>query len=260
MSRYEFTSRVRYSETGPDGKMTLTAMMSRIQDTCVFHSEEVGRGPTMKRDSGWMFVSWQVLFREMPPFGAPVTTCTWGYRFKGVEADRNFTATGTDGRVYAEANARMVFFDRRTQRPIRVPADEMELYEVEDALTTFEYAPRRIPLPEMATEEDPIRVRPGDIDTNGHVNNIAYIEMAFPFLPEGFRVRELRVQYLQQARRGEWLIPSVERQEEEILVMLSHGDEDEEHALKRQEERVLKTPDPKRICAVVQFFGKCDET
>ena len=225
LSRYEFTSRVRYSETGADGRMTLAAMVTRMQDCCCFHSEAIGRGPTMDRDGGWVIVSWQVLFREMPAFGTPLTTATWGYRFHGMEGDRNFVASLEDGTVCAEANARMIFFDRRLQRPVRVPQDEIELYGVEDPLTTFSYSPRRIPIPEDGREEETIHVHPRDIDTNGHVNNIAYIEMALPYLPENFSVKEMRVQYLQQARLGDVLRPLCTAKDGEFFVDLRNGED-----------------------------------
>ena len=41
---YEFESRVRYSEIGHRGTMTLPALINYFQDCSTFHSEEVGLG------------------------------------------------------------------------------------------------------------------------------------------------------------------------------------------------------------------------
>ena len=77
---YEFTSRVRYSEIAPDGAMTLPAIVSRMQDCSVFHSDAVGRGPAfwLTDERGWIIVSWQIVFRGTPHFGEALTTRTWG--------------------------------------------------------------------------------------------------------------------------------------------------------------------------------------
>ena len=41
---YSFNSRVRYSETGENGKLTLPGVLNYFQDCTTFHSEAVGRG------------------------------------------------------------------------------------------------------------------------------------------------------------------------------------------------------------------------
>ena len=42
--KYEFKSRVRYSEIGEDRKLTLDGILNYFQDCTTFHSEEVGLG------------------------------------------------------------------------------------------------------------------------------------------------------------------------------------------------------------------------
>ena len=39
---YTFTSRVRFSETDENGKLSLAGIMNYLQDCRVFHSEDVG--------------------------------------------------------------------------------------------------------------------------------------------------------------------------------------------------------------------------
>ena len=41
---YSFNSRVRYSETGENGKLTLPGVLNYFQDCCTFHAESVGLG------------------------------------------------------------------------------------------------------------------------------------------------------------------------------------------------------------------------
>ena len=43
-SVYDFTSRVRYSETDADAKLSLTGIMNYFQDCSTFHSEDSGVG------------------------------------------------------------------------------------------------------------------------------------------------------------------------------------------------------------------------
>ena len=41
---YSFNSRVRYSETGEDGRLTLPGVLNYFQDCCTFHAESIGLG------------------------------------------------------------------------------------------------------------------------------------------------------------------------------------------------------------------------
>ncbi len=220
---YEFTSRVRYSEIRPDGTMSVGSLIRRMQDCSVFHSESIGRGPEFWLESGygWMIVSWQIALHAMPRFGMPVTTKTWSYRFRGIEGDRNFVVLDEDGRLLAEANSIWIYFDLNAQKPIRVPDEEMNGFGVEEPLSSFSNTKRKIALPPVWDEEmEPLHVQPMNIDTNGHVNNLVYIEMALEYVPADFFVREIRVQYLAQARMGDAIIPRCFRDESRLLVAL----------------------------------------
>lgn len=41
---FEFTSRVRYSETDPEEKLTLVSLVDYFQDASTFQSEDCGSG------------------------------------------------------------------------------------------------------------------------------------------------------------------------------------------------------------------------
>ena len=51
--KYSFESKVRFSEIGEDGHMTLNSILNYYQDSSNFHSEEAGLGIRKKRESGF---------------------------------------------------------------------------------------------------------------------------------------------------------------------------------------------------------------
>ena len=65
---YTFTSRVRFSETDENGKLSLAGIMNYLQDCSVFHSEDVGNGTDVlkKRDRVWLLNSWQIIIKKRP--------------------------------------------------------------------------------------------------------------------------------------------------------------------------------------------------
>ena len=56
---------------------------------------------------------------------------------------------------------------------------------------------------------EPVTVMRADIDYNRHMNNANYVRIAMELLPEGFEVRDLRVEYRIAAKLGDRLIPTL---------------------------------------------------
>ncbi len=219
---YEFTSRIRYSEVKPDGKLSVLGLANRMQDCSVFHSIEVGRGPEiwLKESVGWVIVAWQIhIFRE-PEIGERITTRTQAYQFRGFEANRHFILFDEKGETVAMANSNWAYFDMAAGRPIRIPQAEMDAYGLDEPLD-MEDESRKISIPDGEAESMlPYEVHAVSLDTNGHVNNARYIEMAVACLTPDFPIRKIRVQYIRQAKLGDVLVPKVWHDEKGYVIWL----------------------------------------
>lgn len=68
---YSFNSRVRYSETGEDGRLTLPGVLNYFQDCSTFHAgvDRAWRQCTEKQRRAWVLSSWQVVVEEYPVLG-----------------------------------------------------------------------------------------------------------------------------------------------------------------------------------------------
>ena len=77
----------------------------------------------------------------------------------------------------------------------------------------MEYASRKVPMPKEGIPGEPIKVRKYHIDTNHHVNNCRYVQMAVELLEEQGEetdVSRLRVEYKKSALYGDTLYPLTE--------------------------------------------------
>ena len=65
---YEFEARVRYSEIGHRGTMTIPALINYFQDCSTFHSEIVGLGMEHLRQEkkAWVLSYWQIVVGRCP--------------------------------------------------------------------------------------------------------------------------------------------------------------------------------------------------
>lgn len=223
---YEFDSRVRYSEVDSRGELTWLALMDYFQDCSVFHSESLHLGVEYleTRHLAWVLTSWQICVERMPLLGEPVKVQTWPYAMKGFYGYRNFVLRDQTGEMAACANSIWVLMDMETGRPVRVPQEMTDIYGMEPQLV-MEPCPRKIEVPEEGTLEENFTVPAYFIDTNQHMNNSRYVQVALKFLPEGFEPGEIRVEYRRAALQGDILTPKVSFEENRVTVVLQGEDQ-----------------------------------
>ena len=86
----------------------------------------------------------------------------------------------------------------------------------------MEYAPRKIKVPVDGTNRQKFVVHSFQLDTNKHVNNRQYVQMAMECLNKEAKVKELRVEYKKQAVLGDEIYPSAcQVNEKEVIVSLN---------------------------------------
>ena len=85
----------------------------------------------------------------------------------------------------------------------------------------MDYAPRKIKLPDSMIPQESFAVQKHHLDTNHHVNNCQYICMAEDFLPEDFKVYQMRAEYKMQAKLGDTICPKTETEAGKVVVSLN---------------------------------------
>lgn len=218
---YEWKSRIRYSESGEDRKLTVPGIIDYFQDCSTFQSEElnVGLEVLTAKKRAWIMVSWQIEILRRPSMGEEVTVQTWPYAFKGFYGERNFRMLDRQGQTLAQAASMWVYLDVESGHFSRVDRDIVDVYTLEEPL---EMGPlkRKIPVPQGSVAQEPFVVKHNHLDTNHHVNNVQYIVMAQEYLPEGYQTAALRVEYKKSAVLHDTILPLVYKEEERVVVSL----------------------------------------
>lgn len=219
---YSFESRIRYSEVDKDSKLTLEELLDYFQDCSTFHSEDIGVGTAYLADNDmvWVLSSWQIIVDRYPKLGEKVTIGTFPYDFKGFLGYRNFVMLDEAGNRLAYANSIWTLLSIKKQVPVRPTPLMVEKYVLEDRLP-MDYAPRKIAVPKQMEEQEAIVVKKHHLDTNNHVNNGQYVRMAMDFLPDGFKVSQMRAEYKKQALLEDILLPRTSETENCYTVSLN---------------------------------------
>ncbi|MBE5890194.1 MAG: hypothetical protein E7282_04400 [Lachnospiraceae bacterium] len=222
---YSFEGRIRYSEVDATGKLTWVKLLDYFQDSCVFQQESKGCGIHFmsKLQMAWVLNSWQICLNRMPELYEEVRVITLPYELKGFFGFRNFVLETKDGERLAYANSIWTLVDMKKNLPTKI-IPELDIYELDEKLD-MDYCERKLAIPkEMKTLEE-IPVTRHLIDTNGHVNNGRYVELAMALIPADYEVNEVRAEYKMQARVGDIFVPKIAEEDDKITVVMANQED-----------------------------------
>lgn len=225
---YEFEARIRYSEVDLEGKLTWMALLNYFQDTSTFQSEDLSVGVRFltKQGFAWVLNAWQIDVVRLPELADHVILGTIPYEIKGFMGFRNFYMKDKNtGEILAMANSIWTLMDINAMRPSRVTQEMKDAYNKEPKLD-MEYLDRKILFTGEGKTEETIEVKAHHLDTNHHVNNGQYVQMALEFLPENFKIKRLRAEYKKSALLSDLIVPVVYKQPDGIGISLKTQDGD----------------------------------
>lgn len=220
---YSFDARIRYSEVDENLRLTVPALLDYFEDAALFESEN-GRNNLEylgKRHLAWVLSSWQIILKKMPRLGENVVISTFPYDFKGFIGYRNFTMTTKQGECIAKAASIWTLIDTQKMRPQRIDEELLKGYDLQEKLD-MDYAPRKIDLLGEGTVCDSFTVMKHQIDSNHHMNNVAYIGAAMDYFPDNREISGLRAEFKSAALLNDTVVPAVYDTENKFQVKLAN--------------------------------------
>lgn len=238
---FEFTSRIRYSETDSNEQLNIFGIVNYFQDCSNMQSEDLGGGIDIlhEKNMAWVLCSWNIEVRRYPKLGEYVTVGTFPYEYKGYFGKRNYYMKDENGNIIACADSLWSLINYDEGRAIRIPEEIASVYTVEPPLE-MEYTKGKILLPEKLDLCGEIKVLPHHLDANMHVNNARFLEMVLDVVPnksvndESGTIAEdasainypsrLRTEYRSMAKKGEILNIYAGKYEDKNIIVLKNND------------------------------------
>lgn len=205
---YSFKSRVRFSETDTDKRLSISGLMNYLQDCSIFQSEDVGAGFSYmdKTKKSWLLSAWNVEVVRRPEVAEEITIGTWPYEFKGIYGLRNFAIFDKEGNYLVKADSCWFLTSMETGRPVRPTAEDIAPYPVVEPRLEMEDLPRKIALPDGLQEVGRVTVMRHHLDINNHVNNAQYVDIACEVVPVEREICGIRAEYKRAAVFGDVVV------------------------------------------------------
>lgn len=209
MPGQEFTHdyEIHYYDCDARKRLSVLAMLRFFEDIALRQSEAVGVGLDFyeREQVAWLLSRWDIRIHALPAYMADVRVLTQPMHMRRFLANRRYAMYDGDDTPVIEADSQWVFLDTVRKRPARIPEDVYLRY---GRITESDQLPTPPPprAPERTDTERGFSVRMSDIDSNGHVNNIRYVEWALETLPAELlrqgTLRRLLVHYRREVRYG----------------------------------------------------------
>lgn len=194
------------------GKLFMGVLGNHLLNSAGFHATERGFGIAEMNESNytWVLSRLAVEMMDMPSEYESFSVDTWIENVYRLFTDRNFTIYGKDGKVYGYARSVWAMINLDTRKP----ADLLALHgqELVDYIETDKICPIEKPGRIKVTQQMPLRtieVYYNDIDINGHVNSIKYIEHILDLFPKQWfaekKVARFEMAYVAESYYGDTL-------------------------------------------------------
>lgn len=203
-------------DVDPHQTVRLPALCRFMQEAAYHHAEHLGLGHAFLSAKGmaWVLARQRIEIDHLPKWGDTVRIRTWPSGRDRLFFYRDFEITNGDGKRVLLASLSWSLIDVKKRE--RVHPDVYLSVDLPVGAKVFDSRPGRVKGC-VCSGGQSMPVTYGDLDMNGHVNNVRYIEWVLNSLPLEFHqmntLRELEVNYLAEAIYGHAVVVCSEETE-----------------------------------------------
>ena len=209
IGKYEFMAEPFHCDFS--GRMFLGHLGNQMLNAADFHSTDRGFGMKylMSIQRSWVLSRLAIEMDEMPAQYERYSVETWVESAMKFFTSRNFKVTGSDGKVYGYGRSIWAMIDTETRQPTDIYA--IDNGAIDKWIETAKNCPiekgGRVKMTENAGFVRSMDVNYNDIDINGHVNSVKYIEHMLDLWDLAWyrehRLKRFEIAYVAEAHQGD---------------------------------------------------------
>lgn len=194
------------------GKLTLGVLGNHLLNCAGFHASDRGFGIANLNEENytWVLSRLAIEMDDMPNQYEHFSIQTWVENVYRLFTDRNFAILNKEGKIIGYARSVWAMINMNTRKPadlLHIHEGNIVNYICDDMNCPIE-KPGRIKVNTTDVSET-LTAKYNDIDINGHVNSIRYIEHILDLFPIEYyrtmRVRRFEIAYVAESYYGDTL-------------------------------------------------------
>jgi len=218
---------VLYSLCDQSECLSLSSLLGISQELASLDSEKMGFGPHEVFDKGhlWVISRTSLIVYTLPKYQEKVIFRTYPLKNKMFFYPRVFTIESENNEKLVEGLSIWALIDKDT-RKFLLPKESGVIYDKDDGETLVIDTKIK---PETTTFCLERTVLYSDLDINGHMNNINYVNWALDALGSSFfsrhKLKEFRIAYHKEAREGDVLTLNIYQDDYNIYILGTRHEE-----------------------------------
>jgi len=187
MAIHIYNYKIKYSDVGTDNKLSLKALANILQESAISHSDLAGYGVNNIENThlAWLLLNWKIQIFLRPNCNEELTVKTWPRTFDKLYSFRDFEVYNKNNELVAIGSSKWFPIDTQNKKIRKITPEISEAYGEPVTKSVFDDPFKtKFIAPENSNLSFIYSVQRRDIDTNGHVNNLNYIDFALESIPE----------------------------------------------------------------------------
>lgn len=179
--------RIGLEEIETNGYATTKSIMTFMEDIAGMHGAQAGHGllDIKKNKAAWVLLDWQIQILNRPKYSDNIKVNTWAKMHDKLVAYRDFEVFSDDNELVAKGTSRWLYMDLIKRRPIKLTDEMMSAYREEKDKSAFSEGLNKIEIPQNEKFlEFKYNLLRRDMDVNGHMHNLSYLDAVFDIMPE----------------------------------------------------------------------------
>lgn len=207
MSVYTEELLLRSKDVDMFRRLRLSRLFELFQEASIRHTEQLGMGRDKTLDRGilWVLLMQRAEIVRMPEYDESIVLKSWPGQTMHLLFPRYYRVESAAGDPLVTGSALWALVDAETRK---VVFPERYGVEIDGTVTGGETALPKTLSRREGSRETEFLVPYSFVDLNGHMNNTRYFDLAEDAVgaaAEGKQIREVRTEYLNEARFGETL-------------------------------------------------------
>lgn len=211
VGRYEFLAAPFHCDFSQ--RLFMGHLGNHMLNAADFHSNDRGFGMKylLSVNRAWVLSRLAIEMDEMPEMYTTFTVETWVESAMRYFTNRNFRVVGKDGKVYGYGRSIWAMIDTESRQPCSLmdihDGDLMNWVE-KDKVNPMDRL-SRVKMDEHAEFVRTIDTQYNDVDINGHINSVKYIEHVLDLWDlewyRNHRIKRFDIAYVAEAHQGDQL-------------------------------------------------------
>lgn len=230
---YENKYEVTISDIGSNNEMKLSSFLKYMQEVGAIHSGISGYGINNIKTTrkAWVILVWKVNVIRRPIWNEKIIIKTWNSKTEKMYYYRNFEIIDEKGEIICIAESQWIMMDVDTKKIQRITDDYLNKIIILESKVSISKINTKLTDKEKENIIHEFIVARRDVDTNNHMNNVIYLDMALEGLEEK-RVEDIKsfeIHYKLESKINEKIICT--KVEDENTIYLLDENKEKIHAI-----------------------------